>query len=89
MTLAHYGLDGIGADEKETFRNLAIRGGPYTEEEKAGLLDYCQGDVAALERLLPKMLPHIDLPRALIRGRYMAAVARMQWVTASRSTRRC
>ena len=78
-TLAHYGLDGIGSYEKETFRNLAIRGGPYTSEEREGLLNYCQGDVAALERLLPKMLPRIDLPRALIRGRYMAAVTRMQW----------
>jgi hypothetical protein len=25
------------------------------------------------------MLPHIDLPRALLRGRYMAAAAAMEW----------
>src|SRR5262249_43127172 len=30
-------------------------------------------------RLLPAMLPTIDLPRALLRGRYMAAAARMEW----------
>jgi DNA polymerase I len=34
--------------------------------------------VAALARLLPVMLPHVDLPRALLRGRYMVAAARME-----------
>ncbi len=43
------------------------------------LLDYCQTDVDALAGLLPAMLPGIDLPRALLRGRYMAAVARMEF----------
>ena len=33
---------------------------------------------AALERLLPAMLPRIDLPRALLRGRYMKAAAAME-----------
>jgi len=42
------------------------------------LLDYCQSDVDALDRLLPIMAPKIDIPRALLRGRYMAAVARME-----------
>ena len=35
--------------------------------------------MTALERLLPAMLPKIDLPRALLRGRYMYAAARMEW----------
>src|SRR5262249_8320852 len=30
-------------------------------------------------RRLPRMLPRIDFPRALLRGRYMAAAARMEW----------
>jgi hypothetical protein len=46
--------------------------------EQAALLDYCESDVAALARLLPAMLPAIDLPQALLRGRYMAAAARME-----------
>ena len=33
----------------------------------------------ALERLLPAMLPRIDLPRALLRGRYMKAAAAMEF----------
>ena len=51
--------------------DLILRGPPWTEEEWQAILDYCAGDVYALERLLPAMLPYIDLPRALFRGRYM------------------
>src|SRR6516225_2821279 len=77
--LSHFGLDGIGAGEKDEMRQLALRGGYYTAEEKAALLDYCQSDVEALSRLLPKILPRIEyLPRSVHRGRYMAAVARME-----------
>jgi DNA polymerase I-like protein with 3'-5' exonuclease and polymerase domains len=43
------------------------------------VLDYCQSDVDALARLLPALLPKMDLPRALLRGRYMVAAARMEW----------
>ena len=32
------------------------------------------------KRLLPAMLPGIDLPRALLRGRYMAAAAAMEHI---------
>jgi hypothetical protein len=77
--LAYFGLDSMAAAEKQGMRELAMRGGPYTQAEQAALLEYCQSDVDALSRLLPAMLPGIDLPRALLRGRYMAAVARMEW----------
>jgi hypothetical protein len=70
--LAAHGLD------KEEMRALILRGGPWSEEERAAILDYCESDVTALARLLPAMLPRIDLPRALLRGRYMAAVAAME-----------
>jgi hypothetical protein len=77
--LAYFGLDGVGAAEKQDMRGLAMRGGPYTPAEQTALLDYCQSDADALARLLPAMLPGIDLPRALLRGRYMTAAARMEW----------
>jgi hypothetical protein len=88
--LAYFGLDALDAVDKESMRQLAIRGGPYTAGERGALLDYCQTDVDALARLLPVMLPKIVPPsldaagqykalgQALLRGRYMAAAARME-----------
>jgi hypothetical protein len=76
--LTRFGLDGLAAAEKEGMRQLAMRGGPYSASEREALLDYCQTDVDALARLLPVMLPSIDLPRALLRGRYTVAAARME-----------
>jgi hypothetical protein len=77
--LSWHGLDGLAAVEKDSMRQLALRGEPYTAEERRALLDYCESDVAALARLLRAMLPTIDLPRALLRGRYMVAAARIEW----------
>ena len=76
--LAYFGLDTIGATEKEHMRKLILRGGPWSNAERAAIISYCDEDVAALERLFPAMLPRIDWPRALLRGRYAAAVAAME-----------
>jgi hypothetical protein len=79
--LLFHGLDALDAAEKDAMRLLAERGGPWTPEEIAALIDYCLSDVLSLDRLLPAMLPHIDLGRAVLcRGRYMRAVARMEWL---------
>jgi hypothetical protein len=77
--LTYFGLDNIGTIEKDDMRSLVLRGGPWSQGESDAILEYCAGDVAALERLLPAMLPRIDLPRALLRGRYMKAAAAMEW----------
>ena len=77
--LAYFGLSSIDAADKESMRALALRGGSYSKAEKLILLDYCETDVDALARLLPLMLPHIDLARALLRGRYMKAAAMMEF----------
>ena len=77
--LAYHGLPALENAVKDEMRDLARRGGPYTEAEKTALLDYCQTDVVALERLLLAILPDLDLPRALIRGWYMCALAGVEW----------
>ena len=46
--LQWFGLRGVEAIEKESMRALAMRGGPWTSEERDVLLDYCESDVAAL-----------------------------------------
>jgi hypothetical protein len=79
FALDHYGVDSLDATEKEEMRALASRQGmPYSQAERQALLDYCEADVKALVHLLPRMLPRIDLPRALLRGRFMQAVAQME-----------
>jgi DNA polymerase-1 len=77
--LAYFGLDTIGATEKQDMREVVLSGGPWTADKQAAILDYCESDVDALARLLPAMLPRIDLPRALLRGRYMAAASTMEY----------
>jgi DNA polymerase-1 len=77
--LTYFGLDTIGAQEKDDLRRLILSGGPWSDDERTAILAYCATDIDALERLLLAMLPRIDLPRALLRGRYMAAAAAMEW----------
>lgn len=74
--MLHYRLPGsMAATEKKEMRELAMRGGTYTEEEQRALLVYCESDVVALSQLWGAMSRQIDFPRALLRGRYMAAAA--------------
>jgi DNA polymerase-1 len=76
--MAYFGLLGIAPEEKEEMRNLILSGGPWSEEQWVQILDYCESDVQALNALLQKMCGEIDWPRALLRGRYMKAVSRIQ-----------
>ena len=90
--LSFHGLPSITKAEKQAGRALVMRGGPWTAAERTEVLDYCQSDVDPLGPLLARMLPSIrtahGAPRpedaelgfgqALLRGRYMAAVARME-----------
>jgi len=76
--LKYFGVCGINADIKDEMRALALRGGPYEDVEKADLLNYCQTDVDALRPLLLEMKPYIDFPRALLRGQYNTALAKME-----------
>ena len=77
--LAHFGLDGINVGEKEQMRERILAGEPWSRQERCDILDYCASDVDALGRLLPAMLPQIDLPRAIYRGRQMSAIAVMEF----------
>ena len=54
--LAWFALDSITAADKDTMRDLALRGAPWTPSERKALLEYCESDVDALSRLLPRLL---------------------------------
>jgi DNA polymerase-1 len=77
--LTHYGLPIMDAVEKQELQQAIGTGtwpGRFTQQE---IIDYCESDVVALKRLLPIMAPRIDLPRALLRGRYMCAVSAAEY----------
>jgi len=76
--LNHFGITATEPTHKASMRELALRGGPYTPEEKNALLDYCAEDVEMAVRLFQAIAKQIDIPRALLRGCYIAAVSEME-----------
>jgi DNA polymerase I len=81
--LSHHGISSITSEQKTEERALVMRGGPWLPAERQRILDYCQTDVdpmgALLERMLPRIMSHPQgLGQALMRARYMAAVAQME-----------
>jgi hypothetical protein len=76
----YFKISAMEASEKDSMIDLAIRGGPYSSSERTALTDYCQADVDTTAKLFESMQAAIDLPRALLRGRYMAAAAKMEYV---------
>jgi hypothetical protein len=63
--LAYFGVNSIGAKRKDAMRNRIIQGWPFSQEEQEKILDYCASDIDALEALLSKLLPLIDLDTAM------------------------
>lgn len=85
--MAAYGLDSMVAEEKRGMRELILSGGPWTQSEQRAILRYNEQDVIATEKLFPLLFadvlkggqPEQRLGQALLRGRYMVAVARMEY----------
>jgi DNA polymerase family A len=75
----HFGIDGVDSNAKQGMRDRILSGGPWSADDRADILRYCESDVLLLERLLLAMLSRIDLPRALLRGRFMKAAAAIEW----------
>ena len=81
--LAHFGMSHLDPEQKAGWRDRILQGRPYSTEDRAGILDYCASDVAALEHLLPALAARLQprqkwIEHALLRGRYMRAVATME-----------
>ena len=78
--MMHFGLITRSAEEKECMRVLILSTGPWAENEKQSILDYCASYIQSLAKLLPAMDAFLDLPRALLRGEYMKAVAQIEYL---------
>ena len=76
--MAYFGLDAIDSKRKDDLRKRIMQGWPFSDTERADILKYCASDVDAMVRLLPKLLPQIELKVALYRGAFVAASARME-----------
>ena len=79
-TLQLYGLSARAADEKKEMRDVILNHTDYSEQQRHDIQAYNRTDVEDTIALIKVMGPAIDLPRALLRGRYMGAVARMEHV---------
>ena len=78
--LQYFGMHGMTTEDKDSNRDLIMRGGPWSDEERQRILNYCEEDVSASKQLFLKMQPGIDLKRALyFRGTYCKAVAEMEY----------
>ena len=77
---ARRGLATMETMEKEAKRGLIMEQQAWSAVEVEEILHYCAADVATTEALLVRMVEHdeISWPHARWRGRYMAAVARME-----------
>jgi hypothetical protein len=77
--LQYFCEDSIDASHKHDMRERILRGPPFTAEERAEILDYCEDDVRALARLVPHIVPTIrSLPHALSRADFMWAIAQQE-----------
>ena len=61
-------------------RDVILNHTEYSEQQRHEIQSYNREDVEDTAALLKIMAPTIDLPRALLRGRYMGAAARMEHV---------
>ena len=77
-TLRRFGRYAMEHEEKDEMRDLILRGGPYTEQQEQDIVDYCESDVNGLDALLLKMLPIIDIRRAIARGSEIIELAKIE-----------
>jgi DNA polymerase I len=81
--MVDHGLDPGPAAVKDAMRDRIMAGPPFSHDERAEILAYCERDVAGTAQLLERMLPGIlarrhGLAHALNRGSYGIAVAAME-----------
>ena len=85
QALSYHGIfTTTSAQYKDDCRELILGGGPWTTDESERILTYCQADVDPLVALFERQMASLNLrPKGLrqatLRGRYMPAVAHMEY----------
>jgi len=73
-----HGIPTSTSEHKELMQNRCIVGGPFSDEDRETILQYCSEDVEMTSRLFVAMKDEIDWPRALVRGMFGKAVAAIE-----------
>ncbi len=68
----------MAGEKKDSMRDLILRGGPWSNQEKEAILKYCEADVSALSKLVITMAPDIDRDYALYRGQYSVCLSEIE-----------
>jgi hypothetical protein len=76
--MGRFGLPAMDEFFKTDMRARCIEAGPFSPQEAREILAYCEEDVNGLALLFAMMERYLQWPQALARGRYTAAVARME-----------
>jgi hypothetical protein len=76
---SYFGISASDATYKDAMRDRILQGPPYSDKEKNSILEYCYKDVEMTFNLLNSMKRYIELPYALLRGRYMTSVGRIEY----------
>jgi len=76
--LAHFGLESMSVAKDTDIEALVLRGAPYSSDERRAVVEYCAAQVQGIERLIRRLMPHVSVAHALLRGRYMCAAADME-----------
>jgi DNA polymerase I len=77
--LRFFGLDSLDLAHKTKTRDRILEGPPFTAQERAEIISYCEDDARGLARLLPHLLPTIrSWPHALHRGHVQWTIAKIE-----------
>jgi DNA polymerase I len=77
--LQYFCENGIDTAHKHDMRDRILQGPPFTAEERAAILEYCEDDVRALALLVPHITSTIrSLPHAMFRADFQWTIAQQE-----------
>jgi DNA polymerase family A len=77
--LRYFCEDGIDTAHKVDMRGRIVQGPPFSADERAAILAYCEDDVRALALAIKHIIPTIrSLPHALLRANFQWTIAQQE-----------
>jgi DNA polymerase I len=77
--LRYFRENGIDTAHKTEMRDRILQGPPFSADERAAILAYCEEDVRALAQLVKHIIPTIrSLPHAMMRANFQWAIAQQE-----------